>query len=709
MADEIKLKIVLDDGSVKEGFLSVEKNADQTAKKIGKSFDKKDTGINAIVSSADRLTDSLETAGQGVGAIASRFAATLGPMGAVAAAVGAVGAALGKAALAGEQVNAVNIQFDRIAKSAGLSVDSFKESIVSATQGLIDDEDALQIATKGIISLGDEAKRLPQILDASRSVSKALGKDFKESFQDLSTFVEFGNARVLRNYGIVLDLDKAYEKAAKSIGLTAAQLTEQQKQTIRANELLDQIPKKFNAAAGSVTPLKDAIDKLKVSISNTFENIEVQISGPVSTAVTRIISSIDDLISRGQTLKSAFFFLSGAGTTAFLAEAISGTNKYALSIDDLKKKAADTQNEIAKLNAVTSILNETKASTTDKTLISKIDAEIESVAIKSKSASQELRSLYKVISEKSGVDQTNGSVLDEQRKQKPSGGLDRTGDQNRLIFEERIKKEQELTTFLFNEQLKRINSDIQLQQTALANETSFDSQKQISASILSKQLEAQKIQENINLLAVDKQFGDQKLLSEQEKQAAINAVTQSGEDAKTLIVKKAEQDRIKLKKAADQAAISATSSALGTIATLQENATGELAEIGKAAALTKATIDGYVAVQNALASVPYPFNFAAAALVGVAAAANVAKIAKTGGGGSGGANFDTGGGIAASPSTTTELTPTENLQRQEPQTAVSVTIQGDVLDSDESGSRIVSLINQAFDKKGVVINQGVMA
>jgi hypothetical protein len=32
-----------------------------------------------------------------------------------------------------------------------------------------------------------------------------------------------------------------------------------------------------------------------------------------------------------------------------------------------------------------------------------------------------------------------------------------------------------------------------------------------------------------------------------------------------------------------------------------------------------------------------------------------------------------------------------------------------VLDSEESGSRIIGLINSAFDKKGVVINQGAVA
>lgn len=68
-------------------------------------------------------------------------------------------------------------------------------------------------------------------------------------------------------------------------------------------------------------------------------------------------------------------------------------------------------------------------------------------------------------------------------------------------------------------------------------------------------------------------------------------------------------------------------STLGTIATLQSSGSQELFAIGKAAAIATATIDGIAAVQKALASAPPPFNFALAALVGVASAVNVAKIA----------------------------------------------------------------------------------
>jgi hypothetical protein len=70
-------------------------------------------------------------------------------------------------------------------------------------------------------------------------------------------------------------------------------------------------------------------------------------------------------------------------------------------------------------------------------------------------------------------------------------------------------------------------------------------------------------------------------------------------------------------------------STLGTIAGLASSNSKTLAAIGKAAAISQATIDGYAAVQKALASAPPPFNFALAAAVGAATAGNIAKIVGT--------------------------------------------------------------------------------
>lgn len=700
MADELKLKIVLDDGSVKEGFLSVEKQADKTAKKIEQSFDKKESGLQKLSKGADGLSDALESVSGGTASVAARIAGMLGPVGALALAVGAVAGAYGKMVLAGEQVNAINTQFDRIAQSAGLSVDSFKNSIIEATKGLIDDEDALQIATKGIIALGTEAQRLPQILDASRTVSKALGKDFKESFQDLSTFVEFGNARVLRNYGIVLDLDKAYEKAAKSIGLTAAQLTEQQKQTIRANELLDQIPKKFDAAAESVTPFKDAFNRLKVSAGN---------------ALDEVLTKITDISTK------AFFGNAG------------------LSVDKLKTSLAEVSKQIESANARIA------------------EIKLDKLGSKSVQASAEVASLNSYIKELRKELNSIQSEIDKREKKKTDSAAEPeakksaisiTPEQSKLAREAELKRLNDLQAYISQQDKLIVDSEIKRLQTITDIDQKLTAQKSVfdQQSILLEQ------QKNTALSQIDTQFSAEKGFSEsQREQARLATIQNFYLQEQELARQNAEKIKeIEANKNFDiQTGFSSFADGFSQAALdFRNNAVANFKEVGKQAfnSLGRAVGQAFAAFGQALASGEDAGQafvksmlgvFADIAiqlgtsyiLQGIAASANPltpgmgaplitagAALATFGGilkGLSGGKSQttqqETGGGIAASPSTTTELTPTENLQRQEPQTAVSVTIQGDVLDSDESGSRIVSLINQAFDKKGVVINQGVMA
>lgn len=68
----------------------------------------------------------------------------------------------------------------------------------------------------------------------------------------------------------------------------------------------------------------------------------------------------------------------------------------------------------------------------------------------------------------------------------------------------------------------------------------------------------------------------------------------------------------------------------GALAQLSTSENKKLAQIGKAAAIVQATIDGVLAVQKTMAETPYPYNIPLAAAQAAIAAANVAQIASTG-------------------------------------------------------------------------------
>lgn len=113
----------------------------------------------------------------------------------------------------------------------------------------------------------------------------------------------------------------------------------------------------------------------------------------------------------------------------------------------------------------------------------------------------------------------------------------------------------------------------------------------------------------------------------------------------------------------------------GNLSVLSRSKNREMAAIGKAAAVTQATIDGTLAVQKALASAPPPANYALAASIGVATAANVAQImAQNTQGFAFGGDFTVGGtggtdsqmvAFRATPGETVSVrTPTQNNDSQ---------------------------------------------
>lgn len=705
MADEIKLKIVLEDGTVKEGFLSVEKQAKQTSDNIKKNFDKSGGAFGKIADGADNLTGSLQQATSSAGGLLNVIS-NIGPYGKAAAAAAVLVGTVGKLALVGEQVNAINAQFENIASANALAVDNFRQSILDATKGLIDDEDALQIATKGIIALGTEASKIPEILNASRSVSKALGKDFKDTFADLSQFVEAGNARVLRQYGIILDLDKAYKDAAESIGITAAQLSEQQKQIIRSNLILDEVPKKFSAAAESVTPFKDAIDRLKVSVGNTFEDI----ASRFAELSTRAFLDKDDLSN--------------------------------VSLPRIRDRAKETAEEMEKLEK--SIKKSAEIGNTFR--VEKLTKELEKL--------REQANLFNV--ERSGREERDlFAQLEASKTVKTTVKLELTPEQRKAIYEQRKKQEAELTQFLAAEEQKRIQSVIQFNELKLQQEQVaaqkiqlIEENQKLKLSALDSAYEAQVKQ-------TKQKFAQDKLAGTIAEQTALNALEATYSQQRILIQ---EQEVLRLKELREQQTVnemgamdllnfsfSSTldelsnkfkSFALTAGAAFQEvrkQAVDGLAKgttqafanfgqaLGRGQDASKAFADSVAqSIANAAASFgnffiqtglgrialsfgsdPTGYAMLAAGIALNALAGSLAPSTQT--------ETSTGGGIAASPSTQTELTQTEQLERQEVGTQVQVVIQGDVLDSDESGSRIIGLINQAFDKKGVIINQGVMA
>ncbi len=146
----------------------------------------------------------------------------------------------------------------------------------------------------------------------------------------------------------------------------------------------------------------------------------------------------------------------------------------------------------------------------------------------------------------------------------------------------------------------------------------------------------------------------------------------------------------------------------GTLTALSSSENKELAAIGKAAAVTQATIDGFLAVQKALASAPPPINFALAAAVGVATAANIASIvSQSVGGFAFGGDFKVGGtGGTDSQLVAFRATPGEDVSVRTPTQGRDAGRQGGGGGAPIINQRTVNIVDPALAKDFFETSEG---
>ena len=286
---------------------------------------------------------------------------------------------------------------------------------------------------------------------------------------------------------------------------------------------------------------------------------------------------------------------------------------------------------------------------------------------------EELRKLY------SDLDRFRGRATDDglrpitvtaQRKSGPlpalkgTGGIDQQlAENDRLMAEIEQRQRDQLAAYESVQRIKfglmddeqRALQILTEQYAELDHAVSLGAIAQEEATSIRAELAAElaRNQEENREYALDSLYRG--LLTEEEylqqsydrRREAILESTQATEEEKRDLIARLEEAQ-----AAELAAIDEQRTAdrlnqasmyMGALSSLMSSGNSKLFAIGKAAAIAQATIDGYQAVQSALAEVPYPFNIAAAAAMAVQAGVQVANIASTDYAGA----YDEGGRIPA--------------------------------------------------------------
>lgn len=730
MADEVvNIKIELDNGQVLEAFDRAKKRAEDSAKEIeqalGKAganssyadrvfgnFQKKaeEASKNALTGkSIDLLKNNAQNAGVQVsqafnGGFSNKLKDLIGTVSkefpsignvaqkAFGIVEGGIGSLIGPLAILagslliikksiedafeGEKLLAAEVRFNKLAESAGLSGFALEQAFTKAAGGLVDTSDIIKTASLSLATFGSNAEKLPQLFEVSKKAAILLGQDTLTTFDNLSTAIQNGNQRALKNQGIILDTDKVYKQYAKSLGLVASELNENQKQAALLDAVLEKSKTTYSGVVLGITPANVALKELGVTLNEIFEASQKRASELLSGPIAAV-------------LKASNGFLKN-----FLPEtSAEGAVRLNKEIDDLTSKiiAAKTAGEkfVPFQGAQLSINDANRALGSLLENFSALPEAARKAALGIKEAQKE-------------------SFVDPKK-----------------LTDEQIAARNARDAALKSEILNTQSATLASQQALLQYEDDFNARKLEKQRINQEQIRILNEQEQAKLTQIDQQYktgqitneslyNELRLAQQADFEARRTKVISDGNDA---LVKQSNdtKQRLQIIQNGLNSIIADGAVALGNSLSQAGNSfenfgkaiagiiADQIITLGKALIIQGLAIETFVQAINSL--LPGSGAAAAAAGLGLVLFGTALKSAVGGGASStsSGGGVAVGGGGLTSPAT--PVTDNPQTVAQEPSTKVNVVINGSVLDSDETGLRIVDLLNNAFDKQGVQVRQ----
>ncbi len=256
-----------------------------------------------------------------------------------------------------EELKSLQVQFDALSKQAGVSGDAILEGMNKASDGLIDASDQMRLANKALVQLGGSASKIPEIMEIARKASIIFGTSTEEAFGRITQAISTGQARQLRQLGVVVDTEAAYKKYAASIGVATAALTEQDKVTAFQNAVLPQLQSKLANVDTTVKSTTDSWTRFGNSIKEVGEAIaKTSVVDKFRAAWTQLLTTLTERFNAfGASINATF------GTGKVQAEGLQQRIvEISKTLEDAKNKPKEifSQAEVDALTAKVKSLKE---------------------------------------------------------------------------------------------------------------------------------------------------------------------------------------------------------------------------------------------------------------------------------------------------------------------------------------------------------------
>lgn len=170
---------------------------------------------------------------------------------------------------------------DSMALGFGSSGAAITESIQRASGDTIDQMAAMQAANQAmLLGVAKSPAEFDKLTRVAVSLGRAMGQDATKSIEDMTIGLGRQSKLILDNLGLMVNVEKANEKYAASVGKTVDQLTDAEKKQAFINEALAQGEQKMKTLGDQSLTTADKVDQLKARWSDfgtEFGNVLLKI------------------------------------------------------------------------------------------------------------------------------------------------------------------------------------------------------------------------------------------------------------------------------------------------------------------------------------------------------------------------------------------------------------------------------------------------
>lgn len=635
----------------------------------------------------------LQKAGSAIDAVSS-LGTTLEALGSVAGIAGAAFLAIKTAADLtenAEDLKSLNAQFEILANQAGLVPEKLRAGLDKAAEGLIDDNELLQIANRNMVVLGDSAGRITEIMEIARKASVISGRDIKQVFEQIVQATASGRTQTLRELGIFVDSKKAVEDFAKAHGLAVNSLSETGKRQAILNAALESAKSSYASTDTSIKQVTDSWTRMKNAVNDLYDVISLGFDRVFSPTIKRMIDEFAKFATLTKNLG-----LSVLGTEA---------QKAAANVDLLKTRIQDLQGPVDQFDKTGQAFIEgtlrfaNRAG--DQAAVAAVRRRIEAMKAELEKGQVQLDKAASPSSATKGTPRVKDNIADTEAIKRNEAAFNKEiaslADQNLQIRKTMAQSDKEVDQqaaeqrVLIAQQTKAKIAEIN------GNQNLTVSQKQKEIELIQKQSAAKQLQIEQDL--------------QKRKIAALDLYTTHAKSDADGVARAFESGSKKAQIAQKDFG------AVGTrvFNSFQKTATSALQAFGagqqSASEAAKGFIFGMLADEAEargsimlLASIfpPNPAGLAAGAGL-VALSGFLRSQASTSSAGIGGGGISGGGGGASGLSGGGN--DVSSFQQNQPQKAVTINIAGSYFETDQTKQRLVEMINETADATGYTVRQ----